>query len=1628
MRLGNVLVLAGLLFAVLPAGADDGVVPEGKTADYYRLLLKRPRPGYLFDRFCDSWMESNDVARLKDFLEAEEDPSARWLLAFLHERIREPAEAAELYDALIQDFPAAVELHYYKAVAEADSGWFDRAESELELLLEQDGLTRDLEIKALKLQGRCLIREERSEEGVAVWERLLEVAGPDDDVADELLELQLSEGLYEAALATCDQLLADTRDAYRKVMLRMRRASLLVRMDRRSEAVGGLIEAFKLTGQGGWLQRDVLDRIEMLYRGADDLSGMCGCYEKMLEEWPDSPVLLRAYTEALLACGKSSDALECAREVIRLVPDSRETKEWYIDLLLGLYHHEEAVKMVEGFLDRYPEDNSLRMQLAMIYHRMRERDKVQEWTLAYLEHSEKTEADYLEAARALARFGLNNEATSIFLEMLAQWPDSAEGLEAVALHMTRKSYMQLHLAWKHYERLGKTCDDETLLRLCSALMAADSPDRALTLLDLRADDFSNDFRYATARFEAIAATKEKTGLLDAGLARVDLAETLEQIETAATGFIYELHDDESKNAWVEKLTTETNLSPARRWLLAALYLRTDQPAQAVELMESALLEAPDDPQLLQCRLMLAKQMRDWAGSESVLVRLIELDAAMKSKWIRELVPVLVRMKKFDEALAWIGDWKKVSPNAIRPYELEREALMGADREEDAIAQMRRATLRFPESKELKLSLGRLYERCGRTLDAEQLYWRLLNAEESLDDRMAMLDHIIRVKRAANQMDDLIRELQRRSDTARTAAFPLLGLAECYRINYRMNERSEVLNRVLELRPNDVTVLHAKASLEEDLGNYDAVRSLMLRIADEDTSGHAYRRLVEFEYMYGDPAAAGEMLADPRIAGNVNEFLELALRLVEQGSSAGFLPLLEQMAVQHPGDYRFDFLRGVMLQKQNEPEAACHIFMALQALETERPGYVEQTNAPSAVYAQGAVYAQYAAQAKQWSEMYCNAVSDELLDMYRMASSQSAMQYQSVPSAVFLKLPDNLEQLHLLCRQSLIEAVRDLPAELRDAVEQEVPFAQMCWINSSVQFNSVEWWSALEHAYPDDEEIRRLRLLVAASGIEDEAVFTETLSSIVQDYPELTLGIIIQSGGRFPSVYEQLPALVERSGVDEDNAQKLSQVSFAAASKLARTNAAYASVAALVDKVEAYWNEHEADQDAWTRFQLALARAELDQDFSGLVACMEDEFLHPSNPYSPHMSTSRSSFGTVSYYYNLNRITFPPAELPDASLQNIQSQFSALNLEREEVKQAILEYDEDALFRWLLMAQLGFEPEQLELVQQKIEAKENKTRNDLFALACWYGSHAQLEQSLDCVLELRERSSDDRTMRSSMDRLLINLYADMDALPENFSAQLAELVPELKKTLWGDHSSRILLVDLIEQLDLPMEDYIKPGAAVKNSGMSVGYSVSSRRSADVYSQITEQIQQGETESALLRVAVMLRSEALKSIHGLSRQQQYNHYMDNCLQYLRNQRLEDQFLALFIPPEDNASPRQLYEYAYALDGMNRSDESLELYEKVCEARPDWIGAKVRYCSGLMRHDVDKALPLLEDFPSGQFETLLQSLQQGWNNNRMTYLERLSMMEMMITLLEREETLRLSQPYRLQNLQNWMVNRWL
>ena len=235
---------------------------------YYTLLSKRPGSVQLFERFYDAWLDAGTLEALEAYLNGQlaASPSVNnhLILASFWGRQGKHLESLRLYGIVAEQNPENGEVLYLKAQAELRTLDFDSAISDLERARTLQ-LSGDLPEKCAKLLGKLYIRTTQTQKAQALWQQLLQQHPQDEDLYEDLIELQLAEGLYEGAIATSDQLLAITKDSYEKVMRRLRRGDILQFSGKNEEALEAYASCLNLVGHGTWLEDQITAQIERVF-------------------------------------------------------------------------------------------------------------------------------------------------------------------------------------------------------------------------------------------------------------------------------------------------------------------------------------------------------------------------------------------------------------------------------------------------------------------------------------------------------------------------------------------------------------------------------------------------------------------------------------------------------------------------------------------------------------------------------------------------------------------------------------------------------------------------------------------------------------------------------------------------------------------------------------------------------------------------------------------------------------------------------------------------------------------------------------------------------------------------------------------------------------------------------------------------------------------------------------------------------------------------------------------------------------------------------------------------------------------------------------------------------------------
>ena len=254
---------------------------------YHSALLRRPTPGYLYDRFYNTWLDNSSQEDLKEFLVGRANASAaeqadRLLLAFFYAKQGKDVEALEQFRLVLKNYPDNAATLYEMAVIEARTLDFESALSNLSKAAKATPSAEE-GIKIAQLRGKLLVRNRQIDEAAKVWDELNK-SNPDDlGLMEDLIELQISEGMFEQAEALSDKLIAKTKDPLQKVIRSLRKGDILQRGGSKTKALEVYGNTLAQVGMNSWIEREILGQVERLFRREDDLVGLDEYLVKLTE-------------------------------------------------------------------------------------------------------------------------------------------------------------------------------------------------------------------------------------------------------------------------------------------------------------------------------------------------------------------------------------------------------------------------------------------------------------------------------------------------------------------------------------------------------------------------------------------------------------------------------------------------------------------------------------------------------------------------------------------------------------------------------------------------------------------------------------------------------------------------------------------------------------------------------------------------------------------------------------------------------------------------------------------------------------------------------------------------------------------------------------------------------------------------------------------------------------------------------------------------------------------------------------------------------------------------------------------------------------------------------------------------
>ncbi|WP_395749768.1 hypothetical protein [Prosthecobacter sp.] len=942
----RIVLLLMLLGAAARAQSPVPAVPA-PAQRYLDILVKRPQPGTLFERFYAAWLEEASAEELGQYLDSKARlPAAtaadHLLLAIHHSHRGDDPAALSSYKAALEMNPSMAPAWIERSRIEARALDFSSALKSLdEALKAKPDAASSIEIG--KLRGRALLRLGQNVAALLTWNNLATSHPDDEDLAEEVIDLLTDEGQYDSALDATQTLIKRTRDHVSKALRQLRLADIFLLAERRDEALKTLRVTLAATGSDTWIEGDVLGRISRVFRMGDDVDGLEKFFASLVKENPQRVTLAWQHTRLLAEYGQKDAALTQARSLLQSNPGRRDLQEGFLDLLESLDLIKEAVEQAQALSQQNTADKEILARLASFQHLAKDDAAAQSTLQRFLQAAGTGEADYVRVARLLESWEESpvqpgSPAALAYAAVVEKFPASIGAQEAQAHFLHRAGQRDAALAI--WTGPAKSASLEDLLRISQALQARQESRTALDLLLPREKDFANEPRFFALLVQLGLANKELARTLPWARTRLRLAQDAEAIDTAVKDILLVLRSDEEAKLFpplLKELQSSTTLTIQNRCLLATLLETAGKKADAEKALNDA---APEDKLVALSQLAQIFQIRkDWDKAAQTLQHVIELPGARNTARVQRMVDFFRRAEKPEQALTWIDEWKKLSPSAVQPWLDESRLLLTLNRTKDALNLLRTAMRKFPDNIELASSYATRCLENGMPDEAEQTYLSLYEKTTDANARLRLIGPLALAAQQHNTLPRLIENFQQRQKQNRASAQPWLALAEIYRATSNDEERRRCLYEASRLRPQDLALLLDIARSEEEIGlTTEALRTLE-SAAKLDKTSKTRESIARLQIESGDADLGYRMLFE--LAGgsqmDARGLEQMADAIAEKGEWDRVIAFLEPVLEKHPKDYRLHYLNAVALEEAGREKEAVRAFIEIMGMHEELPG-------------------------------------------------------------------------------------------------------------------------------------------------------------------------------------------------------------------------------------------------------------------------------------------------------------------------------------------------------------------------------------------------------------------------------------------------------------------------------------------------------------------------------------------------------------------------------------------------------------------------------------------------------------------------------------------------------------------
>lgn len=1584
-----------------------------KAQRYYDILGKRPYSSYLFDRFYNAYLDEASLADLQAFLTDEikkQDTAAHHLfLAFYFSRQGQDALALEHYDKALALEPEQPNLLLLKAQTQARILNFEPALENLAKALTfkpDEQLLRQI----TQLQGQLLLRTGKRTEALKVWETLLSTYPDDDDLYEQLIELQITEGLYDQAIETSEKLLARTDDPYMKVIRQLRKGDIQQRAGSRDKALDIYSQTLSQVGQNTWIEKEICSQIEQVFRHEDDLTGLAGYYVTLQEAQPKRMALRKQHAALLSELGQSEEAITAFETILKLTPGDRDNREQYVALLLSADMRDKAITQLEQLTKDHPKDSSLAFNLASQYLEAGKTDEALVTFDHYIKLSEASEYAFLRVIRMLGLKEMKEAAQSRYEQLLKAQPDSISAREAYATYLftnkeTDKAVAQL-------EAIVDQIDLAGLLRITRQLAQHQQQQKALDLLKARMDKWQTDGVFMEQLAELAMDLKAYDDALLWARTRLKLATTPTELEAAIKLVVRIAQRGEKVDDLKKDLQTQANRHIHETCLLAYLHEMQGDIQTADSLMEQSTEQDSLLATYMQVRFLVMRN--DLGQAAKAMEKLVALPQGRKATYLRELAQLYERDMNFEKALAVIPRWKELSPGSPLPFAMQAKLLESQGKISQSLDVLRGACLKFENDQTVLLELATAYQRNGQWADAQRVYSNLYEASESLSDKLRWVASMGQLAQQSGNLDDLIKTFETRRDHNRNTIGPYMALAELNRLANRYDERRKALLAASRLKEHDTTLVMAIADIEEQEGHWQQALKTLESIREQDKTGSVVRKMAMLHFFYGDESEGYRLLYET-ISGknlNVDSVIQLADTMINRLDYAAAVRFLREQIALYPDDYRLGYLLLVGLAEDQQYQAAIDQAMALLDCDTEIPTQQGTTDPQKQNY-------------ETWLNRYKHVLPQQTIPLLRQTwMTHSVFSYRQnrnfnqpiyingTKASTRIDLPKQLDVMHSYVITHLMDVTKYLEADQTNALidrlkDHGIADAKLLMKLDmlAVQRNPAAVISALE-TFPDHEGLMGLAMMTSIGRQQHlgREFLNKSYDTFKDHYPFMAFSaanslLQLNDEGADEKFSQSFDAFSKQDNPDFYNLYLLSQI-LNGQNKNITDQHKDKMTSLLIQWYDKLRNDpsQKGNMGSWMFFNVARALSR-EGDPKKVIAFIEEEireYRNTSNPASNNHNMQMHGFGRQRQ--QLAQVpTWPPMileQFPSHVLQmfikgnsNFQRIFNEQMLDLDRLAPVVDEIHEPML-KMLMLHQVADDAslKKLDDMLEKRMVDEQPRVEDFYMAAIRRIETNEPDKALELLAQTRylNVTVDTRTL---IDRGILGLIQGIAEPDEKITALGKDTALRLRAGKLS-RDERQQLLSIMETLGMEKEarQLEKQVAAANRTAAQTPQR--GMVSVTPMDQIRKQLKAGNRDQVIQLATRQLQALVSVKSNGTYFPQQYE--INNLIEFIKSSNLLDELIKQLPGLKDDAGLRSIGTAASICMELGKDDLARDLFEKVLNRKPKDAYARMQLYALLVNDQPQKARDLLKDLKERERQQwasqIIMNVSQGQYNNQM------------------------------------------